>query len=591
MAVTCIDSLAGNLQLVWHEGSHWQGKLEKTLLADGVEEITLSLSGETEEVPTEVTVQMNIPQQDIYCRWTTYGVRTIPPNWGDRLSSCLTRHAPTFTLIGKDGINRFTLSCSEASREVVFASGLREQDSILECYFKFFTFAEAPLKEYSAKIRIDRRNIFYADAVRDSFDWYTTFDAYKPAIPPAASRDLLYSSWYSYHKEDLFAEVIEKQVLEAKKYGMKTLIVDDGWECDKYDGGAYAYCGDWSPVERKFPDMAAHVKKVHDAGFKYILWFSVPFMGRNAEFCKHFEGKYLADITSSMGAYVLDPRFPEVREYLINIYENAMRDWDLDGFKLDFIDSFGFIKVDPAVEQNYEGRDCKTVAEGVDRLMTAVMERLKAIKDDVLIEFRQSYMGPGIRKFGNIIRAGDCPSDSWSNRTRTTDLRLSSGNTTVHSDMLSWNYTETAESAARQILAILFSVPQISVRLEEIPDEHKRMLDFWCAYWLENRDVLLDGYFKPCAPEMNYPLISSEKDGKIIAVVHSREIVAALRDSKAVTFDIINSTETEELIVDLPVATSGVTKNVYGEIVSEITLSAGLSRVKIPVSGILTLKA
>ena len=590
MAMTNMDTLAGEFQLIWQEGSHWQGKLEKEILAEGVEEITLSLSGETAEVPTVVEVRMYIPQRDIYCRWSTYSTQVLRPNWSDRLSSCLTRHAPTFTLLGKDGNNRFTLSCSEASREVVFSSGLREEDSVLECYFKIFTFAEAPLKDYTAKIRIDARNIFYADAVRESFDWFATFDAYKPAVAPAASRDLLYSSWYSYHKQGLYAETIEKQILEAKKYGMKTLIVDDGWQCDNYDGGSYAYCGDWEPVERRFPDMAAHVKKVHDAGFKYILWYSVPFMGQNAKLFKHFEGKYLANVSNGLGAYVLDPRFPDVREYLINTYEHAMKEWDLDGFKLDFIDSFGYIKTDPAVEQDYAGRDCKTVAEGVDKLMSAVMERLKAIKSDVLIEFRQSYMGPGIRKFGNIIRAGDCPSDCWSNRSRTTDLRLSSGNTTVHSDMLSWNYNESAESAARQFIAILFSVPQISVRLEEIPESHQKMLKFWCEYWLENRSVLLDGCFKPCAPELLYPLILSEKDGKVIAVVHSREIAADLHDSKAEAFDIVNGTDTEELIVDLPAATEGITKNVFGETVEKITLPAGLSRVRIPVSGILMLK-
>ena len=32
-----------------------------------------------------------------------------------------------------------------------------------------------------------------------------------------------------------------------------------------------------------------------------------------------------------LGAGVLDPRFPEVREFLIETYESALREWDLDG--------------------------------------------------------------------------------------------------------------------------------------------------------------------------------------------------------------------------------------------------------------------
>ena len=40
--------------------------------------------------------------------------------------------------------------------------------------------------------------------------------------------------------------------------------------------------------------------------------------------------------------YVLDPRFPEVRQYLIDLYRSFITDYDMDGFKLDFIDSFQF---------------------------------------------------------------------------------------------------------------------------------------------------------------------------------------------------------------------------------------------------------
>ena len=29
MAMTNMDTLAGEFQLIWQEGSHWQGKLEK----------------------------------------------------------------------------------------------------------------------------------------------------------------------------------------------------------------------------------------------------------------------------------------------------------------------------------------------------------------------------------------------------------------------------------------------------------------------------------------------------------------------------------------------------------------------------------
>ena len=41
---------------------------------------------------------------------------------------------------------------------------------------------------------------------------------------------------------------------------------------------------------------------------------------------------------------------------------------------------------------------------------------------------------------------------------------------------------DPVEHAALQILNILFSVPQISVRLHEIPQQHKDMIAFWMKY-------------------------------------------------------------------------------------------------------------
>ena len=187
-----------------------------------------------------------------------------------------------------------------------------------------------------------------------------------------------------------------------------------------------------------------------------------------------------------------------------------MKEWDIDGFKLDFIDSFRIDGEDPALKDNYAGRDVKSVPRAVDILLSETMRRLRALKPDILIEFRQSYIGPAVRKYGNMFRAGDCPADVLANRVRTIDLRLTSGKTAVHSDMLEWNSGDTPEHAALQLLHVLFSVPQISVRLNDIPEEHRRMLHFWLDFCVRHRDVLLKGYLKPFHPELNYPIVSAE---------------------------------------------------------------------------------
>ena len=55
------------------------------------------------------------------------------------------------------------------------------------------------------------------------------------------------------------------------------------------------------------------------------------------------------------------------------------------------------------------GRDFASVNEATDRMMTDVLAELRRVKPDVMIEFRQPYIGPLIRKYGNMFRASDCP--------------------------------------------------------------------------------------------------------------------------------------------------------------------------------------
>ena len=151
--------------------------------------------------------------------------------------------------------------------------------------------------------------------------------------------------------------------------------------------------------------------------------------------------------------------------------------------KLDFIDGFKVWDEDPAVRDNYAGRDCKNIFDAVTLLLEEVSQRLRSIRPDIMIEFRQNYVGPAIRKYGNMFRAADCPADPLSNRIRTLKLRLTSGNTAVHSDMIEWAMDSSVENVAYQIQNIFFSVPQISMRLEELPPEHRRMLKFQLGFW------------------------------------------------------------------------------------------------------------
>ena len=268
--------------------------------------------------------------------------------------------------------------------------------------------------------------------------------------------------------------------------------------------------------------MKDFVDRVHETGMKFILWYSVPFMGKRTKAFSRFHDMVLGYTTAGKTYASLDPRFPEVREYLIDVYRRAAEEWGLDGFKLDFIDSFKLLPETPAFDERW---DTLSLEEGVDRLLKGITDALRAINPDMLIEFRQSYFGPTIRKYGNMIRVADCPNDSFMNHLSGTDLRFCLGETPVHSDMLMWHPEDPVEAAAYQLICVLFTVPQISVRLETISEDQKKMLRFYLDFWNENRRVLLDGDFSAENPESLYSLVKSEKDGHIIAVAYAKPIL------------------------------------------------------------------
>jgi len=284
---------------------------------------------------------------------------------------------------------------------------------------------------------------------------------------------------------------------------------------------------------------------------------------------------------------VLDPRYPEVREFIINTYETAMREWGLDGFKLDFM---GWFKADgETVLTAEDGRDHASVDEATDRLMTDIMIRLRSMNEDVLIEFRQPYIGPLMRKYGNMFRGVDAPNNAWANRAEVTDVRLLGGNTAPHSDMFMWHPDEPVEAAALQFLNVLFSVPQLSVKLTQYPESHQAMIGAWTRYWKENRDILMRGAFLPSSPASVYPTILAHSDGKAIAGVFS-EAVVTLPDIAFESVDLVNAKASPGLVLELSKPMGGVEVVVFDTQGNEVgrhrrTLGASIHRFEAPPSG------
>ena len=467
--------------------------------------------------------------------------RAMLTNWHRPVASKIASGSPLHCFYNDAGMNRYTVALDDGVTLIERSLGVREENATLECHISIPLDATGRTGSYEVTLWIDETDCRYEDAIRRVVAWWE--EKYPPMAVPEAAKQPLYSCWYSFHQQTI-AHEIEEECLRAAGMGMKTVIVDDGWQTGDNNRG-YAYCGDWEVCTDKIPDMRAHVAKVHETGMKYMLWYSVPFVGKYSKAAKLFEGKTLS-FSEGSGAYTLDPRYPEVREYLIGIYVKALREWELDGFKLDFIDSFRMEESTPAFR---EGMDYAVLEEAVHVLMVDVRRALTDIKPDILIEFRQSYIGPVMREFGNMLRVGDCPNTTSTNRIGMVDLRLTSGDTAVHSDMLMWHIGDRVENAVMQIENVLFCTVQLSVKLDRIPEDHIKAVRFWTRFMQDEVELLQNAPIHAESPQTLYPVVYTRKDERSIIACYSAGHVVTVEDGVRDAY-VINACSGKYLILD-----------------------------------------
>ncbi len=530
-------------------------------------EYLLKIEFENEVCPTVYSLLWEEDQIDMIGFWSSKAsvVQNIRPDWDMRAESSRTASGmPLMALYSKQNFNRELVALSDTANPTKLQAGVVEENGKIRFKINFFDGICPKMTEYSVTIRIDKRKIPLSEAIMETKKWWGD-EIYVPKYATLP----MYSCWYSFHQRTIPSEILEECKI-AKAMGMETVIVDDGWQTDDNARG-YAFCGDWKICKNKIPNMKKFVDDVHALGMKIMFWFSVPFVGFESENYKKFKGKYLYNRNNSRAA-VLDIRFKDVRDFLVGIYVDYVKKYGWDGLKLDFIDSFKLTEESPT---NYEEMDTESVEVALDRLLNEVTTKLKEINPDILIEFRQSYVGPIVAKYGNIFRVTDCPNDAILNRIHSLDLRLSSGKTAVHSDMLMWNNDDTNESVMYQLLATMFCVPQISVRLCNLSKEHTKILENYLKFWKEHRKTLLDGKLTVSGMDANYTMAKSQKDTESVSVLYQNVPVTVKDDIEY----IFNSTGDDCIYVECDNARKYTFVDMLGNEYERGIINEGLSKI------------
>lgn len=536
----CESLLAGEVIVFAENVGEWSFNLKSNGVKNNIEEFSLIAQAPDVSTTPEFSVEFLLKRSDLQHHWDP-SVERFPCSWTAQDSSFSTG-LPIRANFDDEEMNVATWAVSDALNMIKFATRINmvdENDHGVKFRAVFFSEPSAPAKRYETKLRLDMRRIFWADAITDSVKWIADVSSRYPTVPPESAYWPLYSSWYVF-RSNVTQDAMEREIERAAKLGMKVAILDDGWQRDR---------GAWAINTDKFPDMKGHVERVKKMGVKYMLWFALPHVRKDSPVFEEFKDMLLWEGPDQWNDYIFDPRYPKVRKHIVNRLVELARDYGFDGFKLDFIDQFVMRYPDPPAKNNYKGCDTKSVPEATEKLLKEIRDALDEVRPGMLIEFRQRYIGPVVRQYGNMLRANDCPGDYMANRYRTLALRVISPGSAVHSDMLLWRNDDKASDVKRQIWNVIFSVVQYSAYLKDLPEEHKKAIRETIKFAEEHRDTLLFGRLIPHHPELGYPCVEAESAEKRIVVVYQSEWIAKIPDdSKRVI--LVNTTTADSLVIE-----------------------------------------
>lgn len=475
--------------------------------------------------PSNMLLTFNIDKADCLYTWNSnQGLkRNLLPEWkGAKIESRSVIGTPILSFVGFKDNNILTVSLSDYETPHSISGGFSEEHGGIKIRVEFFSGLVGLMDEYSVDLMIDTRDIPFFKAISYASERFEKTVELRNI--PDYSKVALFSTWYSDHQR-LSKEKILSDCKKSKELGLDLVIIDDGWQTDDTSYG-YGFCGDYVPSDKKVGDMKELVSSIHNIGMKVMLWYSVSFIG---EYSKNFE-KY-KDMTLRYVPkghyYVLDPRFKEVRELIVDFLCRSAKEWNIDGLKLDFIDAFK-LEEDKIVR---EGIDCSTLEEGIRLLLSEIKDKLFKINKDFLIEFRQRYIGPSMKSLGCMYRVGDCPGDFIANRLGIADLKFTSLKFPVHGDPIMFPKYASKEYVAGALANSIFGVIQFSVSPNELNEEQYQVVKNYLEFVRKYKDVLIDGDFEVIGGSNAYSECRSSLNGLTIVGYYENKHVVEVNNN------------------------------------------------------------
>ena len=128
-------------------------------------------------------------------------------------------------------------------------------------------------------------------------------------------------------------------------------------------------------------------------------------------------------------------------------------------------------------------------------------------------------MSPAIARFGQILRAGDCPADAVVNLRSTIDCRLLSVGQVIHADPMMWGPTGGPRRWRSRSTPACSPCRRSPCALADLPDDQAAALAGLLAWWRDLAPVVLDGSIDVTGTERGYTTVRAVHAGLGRAVV------------------------------------------------------------------------
>lgn len=192
---------------------------------------------------------------------------------------------------------------------------------------------------------------------------------------------VIYNSWEA-TGFDVSTKGQTKLAEIAAKVGVELFVMDDGWFGQRKDDRAGL--GDWYVNSEKFPNgLGELIDNVNALGMDFGLWFEPEMVNpdsdlyrRHPEWAYHYEHRTANELRHQL---VLNMTIPEVQEYIYNLMDKLLCEYNIKYIKWDMNRPFSEIGA-----ENLD--DSKMYSYLHTMAVYDIVDRLKAAHSDVQIE-------------------------------------------------------------------------------------------------------------------------------------------------------------------------------------------------------------